>query len=347
MSVVTDSVGTSGAALFIAVLLIAISLIVVLVRLDLQQPLRRLDHAVAAMSEGNFYAPIPKTPTDDEISRLSQSFEDMRGQLRLTLEHSAARAQVASELNAQQPLNRALVNVCATLKDVTEAESVFLLIAASEIADAFVVGVGRDDLPDPDDALATVSPLGVLMRAGPLDPVEVMIEGKSALAVTVQLANHRHGVLAAVFSEGVGRGSDDHSLMGMAAGQIALALERYRFIVMVQEQATMDDLTGLHNHRFLVDHIAQQVALAERLNSPLALLMLDLDHFKRLNDTYGHAAGDAALTAFSAALRSNIRRSDLAARYGGEEFVVVMPGATQFDAGIVAEKFVRPCHVSR
>jgi diguanylate cyclase (GGDEF)-like protein len=106
----------------------------------------------------------------------------------------------------------------------------------------------------------------------------------------------------------------------------------------VQEQASKDDLTGLHNHRFLVDHISQQVALAERLGSPLALLMLDLDFFKRLNDTYGHAAGDAALRSFATTLKGAIRRSDLAARYGGEEFVVVMPGASQADATMVAEK---------
>jgi diguanylate cyclase (GGDEF)-like protein len=106
----------------------------------------------------------------------------------------------------------------------------------------------------------------------------------------------------------------------------------------VQRQATVDDLTGLYNHRFLVDSLGQQVALAERLGASLAILMLDIDHFKLLNDTHGHHAGDLALSAFARTLINNVRRADLAARYGGEEFVVVMPNTSAEEAFMVAEK---------
>jgi diguanylate cyclase (GGDEF)-like protein len=132
--------------------------------------------------------------------------------------------------------------------------------------------------------------------------------------------------------------TSDTDLVASTAEQISLALERYRFLAVVQRQASTDDLTGLYNHRFLVDSLDQQVALAERLGAPLALLMLDLDHFKVLNDTHGHHAGDLALSTFARTLVSNIRRADLAARYGGEEFVVVMPNTSAAEAFLVAEK---------
>ena len=140
----------------------------------------------------------------------------------------------------------------------------------------------------------------------------------------LRLGTYVHGVIA-VASESRAFANGDIDLVASTAEQISLALERYRFLAVVQRQATVDDLTGLYNHRFLVDSLGQQLALAERLGAPLAILMLDLDHFKLLNDTHGHHAGDLALSAFARTLVNNVRRADLAARYGGEEFVVVMP----------------------
>jgi diguanylate cyclase (GGDEF)-like protein len=122
---------------------------------------------------------------------------------------------------------------------------------------------------------------------------------------------------------------------------MAVALERYRMVAQVQRQASIDDLTGLHNHRFFVDYLNQQVAIAERLHAPLAVLMLDIDHFKALNDTHGHQAGDTALAAFADTLRRCVRRSDLAARYGGEEFAVVMTNTSTRQARVVADKIRR------
>jgi diguanylate cyclase (GGDEF)-like protein len=146
-----------------------------------------------------------------------------------------------------------------------------------------------------------------------------------------------HGAIAVASSSRAFVDSDG-DLVASTAEQISLALERYRFLAVVQRQATVDDLTGLYNHRFLVDSLGQQLALAERLGAPLAILMLDLDRFKVLNDTHGHPAGDLALSAFARTLVNNVRRADLAARYGGEEFVVLMPNTTAHEAFRVAEK---------
>jgi len=93
----------------------------------------------------------------------------------------------------------------------------------------------------------------------------------------------------------------------------------------LRQQATRDELTGLFNRRHLNNTLPAMWALAQRENKPLAVAIIDLDHFKRVNDEHGHDAGDRLLTAFGRLLASSLRKSDVACRYGGEEFCVLMP----------------------
>ncbi len=95
----------------------------------------------------------------------------------------------------------------------------------------------------------------------------------------------------------------------------------------LREQALRDPLTGLYNRRYLEETVGRELARAEREGVPLSLLMIDLDHFKALNDEHGHAAGDQVLSWLGDLLRAKLRPGDIACRYGGEEFVVLMPSA--------------------
>ncbi|MCB0905431.1 MAG: GGDEF domain-containing protein, partial [Actinobacteria bacterium] len=95
----------------------------------------------------------------------------------------------------------------------------------------------------------------------------------------------------------------------------------------LREQALRDPLTGLYNRRYLEETFGRELARAARERTPLSLLMIDLDHFKRLNDEHGHAAGDQVLRWFGDLLRARLRPGDIACRYGGEEFIVLMPTA--------------------
>jgi len=105
-----------------------------------------------------------------------------------------------------------------------------------------------------------------------------------------------------------------------------------------RDAALHDGLTGLYNRRFLRESLPRLQAAAARQGQPLSVIMLDLDHFKAVNDRYGHLVGDQTLQAVAATLRRSSRRSDLVARYGGEEFAVLCP-ATDCETGLhVAER---------
>ncbi len=96
----------------------------------------------------------------------------------------------------------------------------------------------------------------------------------------------------------------------------------------LREQSIRDPLTGLHNRRYLTESLEREIARAERDEVPLSIVMLDLDHFKKLNDSHGHAAGDLALQAVAAELVRGVRHMDVVCRYGGEEFLILMPGTS-------------------
>lgn len=122
------------------------------------------------------------------------------------------------------------------------------------------------------------------------------------------------------------------------ANQAASALENARLVRQLRDAAETDLVTGVYSHRHLQDRVRQETARAVRSHSPLSVLMVDLDDFKRINDEHGHQAGDRVLRAIAGALRAAVRTSDIVARYGGDEFVVLMPDTGAEEAEQVAER---------
>ena len=118
--------------------------------------------------------------------------------------------------------------------------------------------------------------------------------------------------------------------------------DRLRYNVQLSlEMAITDQLTGLHNRRYMGRHLDTLILSAEKSGKPLAFLILDIDYFKAVNDTYGHDIGDEVLREFASRIAANVRGIDLACRYGGEEFVVVMPDTDLEFAATVAERLRR------
>lgn len=106
------------------------------------------------------------------------------------------------------------------------------------------------------------------------------------------------------------------------------------------ELSATDELTGLHNRRHLLQRISQCLSEYMRYNHPTALLLFDIDHFKSVNDTYGHTAGDDLLRQLSALLRTRVRQEDVLARYGGEEFIALLPSTPIRAASEMAERML-------
>jgi len=137
---------------------------------------------------------------------------------------------------------------------------------------------------------------------------------------------------------------DKHEMLARVRTQIRKKryTERLRDSVQLSiEAAVTDPLTGLYNRRYMETHVGTLVDQAAARNKPLSVLVLDIDYFKSINDTYGHDAGDDVLQDFAIRIRKSIRGIDLACRYGGEEFVVVMPETDMAVATMVAERLRR------
>jgi len=130
---------------------------------------------------------------------------------------------------------------------------------------------------------------------------------------------------------------EDFEVLKRCADVTAVAVETQRLLLATKRLAELDGVTGVFNHRHFRTLLDQEVERARRLERPVALIMVDIDFFKRFNDTYGHQAGDEVLRHVAQLAGRVLRRSDAVARYGGEEFVVLLPEALTEDALKVAE----------
>ena len=127
-------------------------------------------------------------------------------------------------------------------------------------------------------------------------------------------------------------------LLRTVADQVTIAVNHARLFAQTQQQALTDGLTGCFNRRSFELQLERDLQLATRTRQPLSLMMLDVDHFKHVNDNYGHDTGDVALRMLADSLREGRRGEDMAARYGGEEFAVILPQADAAGAMIAAER---------
>jgi diguanylate cyclase (GGDEF)-like protein len=186
-----------------------------------------------------------------------------------------------------------------------------------------------------------------------------IVDGHSAQAgeaFAVRLSTPRMAVVAddgSTFSEGerrlidelfgVARMADESEARFHELEQRMLSLQRENLDLtvknrMLSEVSSRDALTGLYNRWFVLEKIDSEMNRALRHGSPMSLLMLDIDHFKRVNDTWGHGAGDQVLQAIGQLLRDSCRVYDVPGRYGGEEFCIVLPETKPGNTGVVAER---------
>lgn len=161
---------------------------------------------------------------------------------------------------------------------------------------------------------------------------------QSYLGVPLVAGDRVIGVISAQKREPYAYDANDSRLLSAIAAQAALALENARLHQATRYQALHDSLTGAYNHAALLEQIAHEVGTARDYRHPTTLIMLDIDHFKTYNDTYGHVAGDIVLRRVVEGIQANIKSSDALGRWGGEEFGVVLPGVRAGDALAIAQR---------
>jgi two-component system cell cycle response regulator len=138
-----------------------------------------------------------------------------------------------------------------------------------------------------------------------------------------------------------GASTEDRRLVGLVAQELGGALRIASLVSEARRLAATDALTGLMNRRAFLEAMDREKSRAERHTLPVSLLMLDVDHFKKVNDTYGHDAGDAVLRGIAAVLRKIARKSDFVARWGGEEFIVALAQTAEAGGRVAAERVRR------
>lgn len=165
-------------------------------------------------------------------------------------------------------------------------------------------------------------------------------EARNLVLVPLHAEGRIVGVL--VCEHGLRRGSRIErrvvSMLERFASQAALALANAWLVERLQRTAATDGLTGLANRRMFDRVLVRELARARRTDEPVSVILADIDHFKQLNDRFGHLAGDDALRTVARALEGCARVSDVVARFGGEEFAIVLPGADRREATVVAER---------
>ena len=337
----------SGAALEVLAILVAALIaafaFAITVSRSLQSQIQRLLKAARQMTQGDFGVEVP-TEGRDEFARLGMQFNEMARQLERRLE----------ELQLERKRLREAIQRVGQSFGKTLERGALLEIAIQTAVDGVGAEAGRAALrTDSHGHFEEVAGEGDVSRyrdvigaaeSAALDAgktVETEVGETVALAhpLRAQDGGRILGMLS-VARTGAKFNAGERELVGYLAGQAGVSIENVDLHDTVKRQAVTDELTGLFNHRRFQEVIANEVERTKRGGPGMGLIMLDIDNFKRVNDTYGHMQGDLVLREVARVLRESSREIDEPARYGGEEMAVALP-ATDLDGAYLFAERVR------
>lgn len=161
------------------------------------------------------------------------------------------------------------------------------------------------------------------------------IEDKSRDIMSIPLVARRR-VISEILIENISK--DDYDKFLILTPQVALQIERIKLFDEIERLSVTDGLTGTYLRRYFLERLREELSRAEQYNIDLAFIMVDLDHFKKCNDSFGHLVGDVVLKEVAGILKQKVREIDLVGRFGGEEFCILLPEANKADAYVVAER---------
>ncbi|HEV3053892.1 MAG TPA: diguanylate cyclase [Solirubrobacteraceae bacterium] len=344
LSSTASSVGASRlvAAVFIAGFLLLAFAFSVLASRALQGQLGRFLSAARRLGGGDFSSPVP-TEGHDEFAALGEEFNSMSAQLASKLE----------ELSQERAKLRELLHRVGQTFASNLDRPALLELALSTAVDASEASSGRLSVrSNPDEPLVENG------AYGSLDGIEAQVRdaerralasrdlGESAVddvfVASVALGpiaptDRAHGQIT-VARRGRPFDDDDREMLRSLAAQTTLALENVELHHQVQRQAVTDELTGLANHGAFQELLSAEIEQVRRYEYPVGLIMLDIDDFKSINDTFGHQQGDVVLKQVARVLRESSRDADSPARYGGEEMALILPHTDLAGAHAIAER---------
>ena len=175
-------------------------------------------------------------------------------------------------------------------------------------------------------------------RDVPVFSAPMRIKGDSLLVLPLLVKDEVIGTFTIAAKRPGAFPGDKREMLGVIANQVAISMQNARMYQVVEEQATTDGLTGLVNHRTFQERFQAMLGRAERHHFPVSLILTDIDHFKKINDNYGHPTGDDVLRRIAAILGARARKIDIGARYGGEEFAIVLEATDRAGAQNLAER---------
>jgi diguanylate cyclase (GGDEF)-like protein len=325
----------------VAFLVLAISFALLASR-ALHGQLARFLQAARRLAGGDFSSPVP-IEGRDEFAELGREFNNMSSQL----------AQRLYELSQQRTrLRESITRIGDTLAANLDRQAL-LELALSTAVDGVDANVARlSTRADFDEPLEEVARVGSLKewsdaiytaeRAALGDPGVGEAVGPQGDVIAVALRApdsdvRAQGVITVCRRERAFTDDDRELLRSLAAGA-TLALENVELHLQVSRQAITDELTGLANHGHFQDRLNAEIELVRRYNQALSLILLDIDNFKKVNDTYGHQQGDLVLKHVARVLRESSRETDTTARYGGEELALILPHTDLQGAHAMAER---------
>jgi diguanylate cyclase (GGDEF)-like protein len=351
-----DSVGSSRlvAAIFIAGFLLLAFAFSVLASKALQGQIARFLGAARRLAGGDFSSPVP-IEGKDEFAALGEEFNSMSKQLATKieeLEQERARLRVslhrigqtfASNLDRQALLELALQTA------IDGAQASCGRLSVRETPDQSLTEFGSSGSLIGFEAAVHQAERNALNTRG---VGEARTDDRYVTSVALGLladTQRAHGVIT------VGRlgrpfTDDDRDLLRSLASQTTLALENVELHHQVQRQAVTDELTGLANHGRFQELLTAESEQVRRYEHPVGLIMLDIDNFKSVNDTYGHPQGDVVLKHVARVLRQNSRDADSPARYGGEEMALILPHTDLPGSHAIAERVrtaIEALHIPR
>lgn len=361
--VVALETSRSGVVLLNVLLVLALALVIavmiaLLVARAVTRPLEELDAATARVAAGDLQT-VLDVRSQDEMGRLAANFNAMTRDLRTYVEQLRAGrddlrsglARLGEMLAGSHDLDRILHVVLESAIAQTRAKSGLVLLLDGKRGHLSVAAAQGLELPVDlqlrlgEGVSGAVAATGEAVRGrtghgpGELSPAQGEPIDTHVIAVPLKSSGRVIGVLDLFGSELPGGFDDEHlATMHTFAGQATIAIDNVLLHEEAQRLSLTDERTGLWNYRYFTTAMTRELERAQRFGRPLALVMIDLDHFKDVNDTFGHQRGDEVLNELAARIRGKAREVDTVARYGGEEIVLILPETDEAGARQAVER---------